>query len=209
MQERIAALRQCNAVPDTLMLLQHPHVYTLGRRGNEENILLSAEELASYGIAVHRVDRGGDVTYHGPGQLVGYPILKLPDSRRGFVDYIRALESALLAAVRECGVPAGLKDGFSGVWVGDEKMCAIGVKIDVAGVTRHGFALNVDPDMSYFRHIVPCGISDKGVTSLRAQLGHSLSWSRVERAVIRHVAERFGLEPRAADRRRVPALLGI
>jgi lipoyl(octanoyl) transferase len=198
LQRRLAAARKNDLIPDTLLLLEHPHTYTLGRRGKDENVLLPPEELARRGISVHHVDRGGDVTYHGPGQLVGYPIIKLPSRRLDFVRYIRDLERGLLLAVRDLGVPAGLKEGYSGVWVGDEKVCAIGVKVDAAGVTSHGFALNVSVDLGYFGHIVPCGIVDKGVTSLERKLGRRVSMRRVVRAVVRRLGETFELTPRPA-----------
>jgi lipoyl(octanoyl) transferase len=193
LQRRLAEARRQDIIPDVLLLLEHPHTYTLGRRGNEENILLSPAELEQRGIAVHRVDRGGDVTYHGPGQLVGYPILQLPAERLDYVRYIRDVERALLLAVRDLGVPAHLQEGFSGVWIGPEKVCAIGVKIDAYGVTTHGFALNVNVDLSYFGHIIPCGITDKGVTSLHRLLKRRVSTRRVERLVVQRLAEAFGL----------------
>lgn len=183
-------------MPDTLLLLQHPHTYTLGRRGNRENILLTSEQLDERGIAVYEVDRGGDVTYHGPHQLVGYPILKL-DPGYTYVGYIRNLERALLEAMRDLGVPAGLKEGYSGVWVGEEKICAIGVKVDAQGVTSHGFALNVNTDLSYFGHIIPCGITDKGVTSLQQVLGRRVASRRAERAVTHRLCDVFGFTPAA------------
>ena len=194
LQRRLAEARACDAIPDVLLLLQHPHTYTLGRRGKTENILLAADELERRGIAVYEVDRGGDVTYHGPEQLVGYPILRLPGGHLDFVRYIRDLERAILLAVGDLGVLGELKDGFSGVWVGNEKVCAIGVKVDAAGVPTHGFALNVNTDLSYFEHIIPCGITDKGVTSLRALLGRRVSIRKVEDAVVRRIGEVFGME---------------
>lgn len=209
LQRRLAEARREGAIPDTLLLLEHPHTYTLGRRGNRENILLSPEELSGRGIAVYEVDRGGDVTYHGPDQLVGYPILKLEPGFT-YVGYIRALERALLEAVRVLGVRAELKEGYSGVWVGEEKLCAIGVKVDAYGVTSHGFALNVNTDLSYFGHIVPCGITDKGVTSLQSVLGRRVSPRRVERAVIGNLAETFGSVParRAVSPARILSMAG-
>lgn len=198
-QRRLAEARRRDAVPDTLLLLEHPHTFTLGRSGRDENILISTDELCARGIAVYHVDRGGDVTYHGPGQLVGYPIFKLPDERRSRPGYMRAyirdVEQALLLAIRDLGVAAELQEGLSGVWAGNEKVCAIGVKIDAAGVTSHGFALNVNTDLSYFGHIIPCGITDKGVTSLDRLLGRRVSMARVERAVVRRLSECFNLAP--------------
>lgn len=205
LQRRVAAARRDDRIPNTVLLLEHPHTYTLGRRGKKENILLSDRQLKRRTIALYEVDRGGDVTYHGPGQLVGYPILKLPQKRLDYVRYIRDVEAALLGAVRDLGVPAELKEGFSGVWLGNEKICAIGVKIDASGVTMHGFALNVNTDLSYFGHIIPCGITDKGVGSLDGALGRRVSMRRAEKNVVRRLAERFDLEPqvRGIGRRRL------
>lgn len=203
LQRRLADDRGHDRIGDVLLLLEHPHTYTLGRRGNEDHILLSPHDLERRAIAVYHVDRGGDVTYHGPGQLVGYPILKLPPERLDYVGYIRDVERAMLAAVRDLGVPAELKERFSGVWIGEEKVCAIGVKVDAAGVTTHGFALNVNTDLSYFGHIVPCGIADKGVTSLDRLLGRPVSPRTVERAVVARLSERFGLAPRTFSRARL------
>lgn len=203
LQRRLAEARQEGRIPDVLLLLQHPPTYTLGRRGKEENILLPPAELQRRGITLHHVDRGGDVTYHGPGQLVGYPILRLYPERLDYVRYIRDVERALLHAVRDLGVPAHLLDGFSGVWVGNEKVCAIGVKIDAYGVTSHGFALNVNVDLSYFDHIIPCGITDKGVASLDRLLRRTVSMRRVEAVVVSRLASAFGLTvPRRSTSRR-------
>ncbi|MDQ2736434.1 MAG: lipoyl(octanoyl) transferase LipB [Pseudomonadota bacterium] len=194
LQRRMALLRRHELIPDTLLLLEHPHTYTLGRRGKLDHILLTPCQLAGRKIEVHEVDRGGDATYHGPGQLVGYPILKLEPGRMTFVHYIRRLEAALLQAVRDLGIAAGLQEGYSGVWIGDEKVCAIGVKVDARGITSHGFALNVNTDLSYFGHIIPCGITDKGVTSLQRELGRQVSMRRVQDAVARCIGETFELQ---------------
>ena len=177
-----------------LLLLEHPHVYTLGTRPDAlQHVLVPP---ASVGADLVRTDRGGDVTYHGPGQLVGYPILTLPDWREGRADvvaYVRTLEAVLLDVLGDLGVEARRDDGYTGVWVGDEKIGAIGVKVGAGGRTRHGFALNVDPDLSMFEHIVPCGIEDRGVTSLARLLGDAApSMHDVVDAVVRRFAERFG-----------------
>jgi len=179
------------ALDDYLLLLEHPHVYTLGTRADPENVLVPP---ASVGADLVQVDRGGDVTYHGPGQLVGYPILTLPDWRDGqrdVVAYVRALEAVLVAALADLGVSAEPRAGLTGVWVGDDKVAAIGVKV-ARGRTRHGFALNVDPDLSMFDHIVPCGIADKGVTSLARLLGVAPTMPRVLDAVVARFVEGFG-----------------
>ena len=171
---------------DYLLLLEHPHVYTLGSRATLENVLVAP---GSVGADLVRADRGGDVTYHGPGQLVGYPILSLAEWRAGqrdVVAYVRRLEEVLILVLSDFGVRAGRSQGLTGVWVGDEKVAAIGVRV-ASGRTRHGFALNVDPDLRMFEHIVPCGISDKGVTSMERLLGAPVEM----RAVVDSVIERF------------------
>ena len=179
------------ALDDYLLLLEHPHVYTLGTRADPEHVLVPP---ASVGADLVHVDRGGDVTYHGPGQLVGYPIVTLPDWRDGqrdVVAYVRALEDTLIAALADLGIAGDRRAGLTGVWVGDEKIAAIGVKV-ARGRTRHGFALNVDPDLSMFDHIIPCGIADKGVTSLARLLDAAPTMHQVLDAVVAHFAERLG-----------------
>ncbi len=196
LQRRLAGARRRDAIPDTLLLLEHPHTYTLGRRSKAEHVLLTRDELNRRRIPLYEVDRGGDVTYHGPGQLVGYPILKRTSARIDYISYIRDVERALLEAVRRLGVPGERRQGFSGVWVGSNKLCAIGIKIDAYGITSHGFALNVNTDLSYFDHIVPCGISDGGVTSLQREFKRRVSMRRVMAAVVDSVGQTFGLEVR-------------
>ena len=178
---------------DYLLLLEHPHVYTYGTRATPEHVLVPP---ASVGADLVHSDRGGDVTYHGPGQLVGYPIVTLPEGRAGMRDvvaYVRALEDVLIATLADFGIAAGRIDRYTGVWVGDEKVAAIGVRV-ARGRTRHGFALNVDPDLTMFRHIVPCGIDDRGVTSMARLLGTAPDMTEVVDRVSVHVAERFGYD---------------
>jgi lipoyl synthase len=179
------------AADDYLPLLEHPHVYTLGKRAEAGHVLVSP---ASVGAELVRADRGGDVTYHGPGQLVGYPIITLPEWRAGqrdVVAYVRRLEAVLIAALADLGVEARRDDDYTGVWVDGEKIAAIGVRI-ARGRTRHGFALNVDPDLSMFRHIVPCGITDRGVTSLAHHRSTPPDMKRVVDTVAARFAEHFG-----------------
>jgi lipoic acid synthetase len=179
-----------HAADDALLLLEHPHVYTLGTQAHLEHVLVPP---ASVGASLVQTDRGGDVTYHGPGQLVGYPIVTLPEWRDGLRDvvaYVRRLEDVLVAALADFGVAAGRRSRRTGVWVGDEKIAAIGVKV-ARGRTRHGFALNVDPDLSMFGHIVPCGIADAGVTSLARLLDEAPAMTSVVDAVTRRLAEVF------------------
>jgi lipoic acid synthetase len=176
---------------DHLLLLEHPPTYTLGTRADPTHVLVPP---ASVGAELVHADRGGDVTYHGPGQLVGYPIVTLPPWREGAPDvvaYVRTLEAALIEALAGFGITGHREDGFTGVWVGDAKIAAIGVKV-AATRTRHGFALNVDPDLSMFDHIVPCGITDRGVTSMAAQLGAAPPMREVADAVVTALAARLG-----------------
>jgi len=155
-------------LPALLLLLQHPHVYTLGRRGSETDILVSSDVLTELGADVYHTDRGGEATYHGPGQLVGYPILDLRTAGLGPLNYVRALERIIISTLAELGIHATSEDRPTGVWVNDAKIAAIGVRVS-RGVTMHGFALNVNPDLSYFNHIVPCGMPDASVTSVAEQ----------------------------------------
>jgi lipoyl synthase len=181
------------ATDDYLLLLEHPHVYTLGTTAHVEHVLTSPERV---GAQLVSTDRGGDVTYHGPGQLVGYPIVTLPEWRDGLRDvvgYVRRLEGVLIAALRDLGVDARRERRYPGVWVGDAKIAAVGVKV-ARGRTRHGFALNVDPELAMFRHIVPCGIADRGVTSLAAVLGAPPDMRGVVDLVVEHFARDFGVD---------------
>jgi lipoyl(octanoyl) transferase len=167
LQQRLVERRQAGSVGDTVVLLEHPPVYTLGRRATTENVLLDEAGLAAAGIDLVAVDRGGDVTYHGPGQLVVYPVIRLAGQRH-VVDFVRALEEVAIVALRHLGVEGARREGLTGVWVGREKIVAIGVRVGAAGVTSHGLALNVDPDLAHFGGIVPCGLATEGVTSLAA-----------------------------------------
>jgi lipoyl(octanoyl) transferase len=180
LQQRLVAERKQGLGCDHLLLLEHPHVITLGRNGHMENLLASEEILDRAGISFYPTDRGGDVTYHGPGQLVGYPILDLREWKRDVGAYVRGLEQAIIDTVGEYGIEAGRIPKLTGVWVGDRKIAAIGVHIS-RWVTSHGFALNVSTDLSYFQYIVPCGLT-KPVTSM-AQFG--------VRASLEEVGERF------------------
>lgn len=180
-QKELARLRRAGEIPDLLVLCHHPPVITLGRSAQRENLLFAQEELERRGVEVHSSDRGGDVTFHGPGQLVGYPILDLTGLKKDVVWYVRSLEETLIRATAEFGLeatrkaaPTGKRPYYTGVWVGEEKLAAIGVHI-ARWVTSHGFAFNVTTDLGYFDLIVPCGITDKRVTSLQKILESSLS----------------------------------
>ena len=178
--------------PDTLLLLEHPHVYTLGRRGRERDILIDAPALQKLGVEVHHTDRGGEVTYHGPGQLVGYPILNLRRWGGGPLKYVRALERALIETLARFGTRAESEGRPTGVWVDDRKIAAIGVKVS-RRVTTHGFALNVCPDLSYFNHIVPCGMPQSRPTSLTRELSRNVSVTEVTPVLVERFSDVFGL----------------
>lgn len=193
LQADLVAARKAGDIPDTLVLLQHPPVITLGVkvRQSREHVLATDEQLRAHGIALFEAGRGGDVTYHGPGQLVGYPILDLKPDRMDAHKYVRDLEEALIGVCGDLGLAADRKPGLTGVWVGDEKIAAIGVRLS-RWVTSHGFALNVSTELDHFGLIVPCGISDKGVTSLSSLLGHAPPMAGVEDRVIHHICRVFG-----------------
>lgn len=190
LQADLHAKRVTGAIDDTLLLLEHPHVYTIGRRGSRDEVLLDTEALRSRGIDVVDADRGGQVTYHGPGQLVGYPIVDLGPGA-DLVKYVRRLEDVMIGAVGRFGVSAGRNVCNSGVWVGNAKLGAIGVRV-TRNVTKHGFALNVAPDLSYFAGIVPCGITDRGVTSMAAELRRVPPMGEVSVIVAHEFARVFG-----------------
>src|SRR5829696_10387906 len=202
----------------TLLLVEHPHGYTFGRRGKQENLLWGESQLKAKGIATHWVDRGGDVTYHGPGQLVGYPLLplgkvnsdnKLPQA--DYVGYVRRLEETLIVALARLGLAAGQRSGLTGVWIQADvhsrclrckpedrkkpaKIAAIGVKVDARGVSRHGFALNVNPDMDYWEGIIACGLQDEPVVSLADLFPEPPSMARVKQEVVTAFSEVFDLK---------------
>jgi lipoyl(octanoyl) transferase len=191
LQQQLATQRKQGAVGDHLLLLEHPHVITLGRNGHMENLLASDEIMNRAGISFYPTDRGGDVTYHGPGQLVGYPIVDLRDWKRDVGAYVRAVEQALIDTLAEFAIEAGRVPKLTGVWVGDRKIAAIGVHLS-RWVTSHGFALNVNTDLSYFQYIVPCGLT-KPVTSM-AQLGVRASLAGVSQVFAAHFGRVFDCE---------------
>jgi lipoyl(octanoyl) transferase len=165
-QRDLVERRKRGEIPDQLLIVEHPHVITMGRNGRQENVLAAPGVLKGAGIEYFNTDRGGDVTYHGPGQIVGYPIVDLREWKRDVVAYVRAIEEALIQTLDEFGIEAGRSEGETGVWTGAGKIAAIGVHVS-RWVTSHGFALNVETDLNYFRYIVPCGLT-KPVTSMRA-----------------------------------------
>jgi lipoyl(octanoyl) transferase len=197
----LAQRRLSGETPDTLILLEHTPVFTAGRRAKPEHMVWSEDEAAIHGAEVHRIDRGGSFTFHGPGQLVGYPIIDLgatPDAG----SYLRRLEEAVIRSGAEIGVELHRRDDIqTGVFAGDDKVCAIGVRLLRARVTLHGFALNCDTDLSWFEGIVACGLPDNGVTSLSALVGRGIGVEQMRPIVRRNLCEIFGLELEPAPAR--------
>ena len=190
--------RRAGVIPDTLLLLEHPHVITLGSGSHAEHILLSDEERAARGIELWETGRGGDVTYHGPGQLVGYPILDLKPDRCDLHQYLRELEEMLMGVLAEFGLAGCRRPGLTGVWVEDRKLAAIGVRVSSGWITSHGFALNVSTDLSFFGAIIPCGIREHGVGSLGHELGREVPMRDAEAAVVRGMQQVFGMQMESA-----------
>jgi lipoyl(octanoyl) transferase len=183
-----------------LIFCEHPHVYTLGKSGSLDNLLLDEKGLEDHFATFYKINRGGDITYHGPGQLVAYPIIDLENFFTDIHKYLRYLEEAVIITLREYGISSGRIDGLTGVWVdfkeGDSnprKICALGVKTS-RWVTMHGLALNVNTDLSYFSHIIPCGIDDKAVTSMNKELGHDVDMTDVQQKLVKHVADVFEMD---------------
>jgi lipoyl(octanoyl) transferase len=213
LQRRVVAARKAAAVPDVLLLCEHPHVITLGRNGNLGNLRASDHVLRQMGVSFFDTDRGGDITYHGPGQLVGYPILNLAEVRRDVAWYMRGLEEAMIRATAEFGIPSRRVAGRTGVWVdapmesgGEEKLAAIGVHLS-RWVTSHGFAYNVSTALRYFDLIVPCGIADKRATSLEKLLGRGVKMEEVSPRIVGHLGELLHLDFQPAHYEDLDALL--
>jgi lipoyl(octanoyl) transferase len=203
LQKRVVAARKAGAIDDVLLFCEHPHVITLGRSGNRANLLAGESVLRQKGVEYFETTRGGDITYHGPGQIVGYPILYLGAIRRDVVWYVRSLEEAMIRASAELGISADRLAGKTGIWVGasgaEEKLAAIGVHIS-RWVTSHGFAYNVATDLRYFDLIVPCGIADRRATSLEKLLQRQLALAEIRPLLAKHICEVFGLTLRHATR---------
>jgi lipoyl(octanoyl) transferase len=204
LQKRIVIARKAEAIADMLLLCEHPHVITQGRNGKREHLLVSEHVLRQKGVEFHETSRGGDITYHGPGQIVGYPILNLGAIRRDVVWYVRTLEEAMIRATAEFGITAERVAGKTGIWVctrnTEEKLAAIGVHIS-RWVTSHGFAYNVSTDLRNFDLIVPCGIADRKVTSLEKLLGRKVEQAEVAPRIAEHLGELLGLEIKEASRK--------
>jgi lipoyl(octanoyl) transferase len=197
LQKRLVVARKADAIEDVLLFCQHPHVITQGRNGRREHLLVHEHVLRQKGVEFYETSRGGDITYHGPGQIVGYPILNLGAIRRDVVWYVRMLEEAMIRATAEFGITTERVAGKTGIWVdtgsAEEKLGAIGVHIS-RWVTSHGFAYNVSTDLRFFDLIVPCGIADRKATSLEKVLGRTVKESEVTPRLAKHLGELFGLE---------------
>ena len=208
LQEELRTRRQAGAIPDTLLLLEHPPVYTRGRRTLATDLPMGAEWYLGQGIEVHDVDRGGRVTYHGPGQIVGYPIMEIGD----VVEYLRVMERAIIQALADEGVDAQIRDGLTGVWVDDRKIGSIGVHVQ-RGVTTHGFAVNVDNDLQPFDWIVPCGIDNVRMTSLYKETRRTGGMGCFRKRIAWRFAAAYGLRQRIVTldrlRTRVPVASGV
>ncbi len=197
-QRRLQQLRIDQEIPDTLIFVEHDPVYTIGKNGSDLHVIASGEFLKEKGIEVVHVDRGGDVTYHGPGQLVGYPIFDLHQHRQSVSYFMRQLEQVFIETLAEWGLQGSRMEGYTGVWIGDEKITALGVRIS-RWVTMHGFAFNVNTDLSHYAGIIPCGIFHKGVTSLEKELGRPADMEAVKKTVLQSFQNVFGFsEVRAA-----------
>ncbi len=190
-QLKLHAERRRGAIGDTLILVEHEPVITLGRQGDAANLLLGEQALADRRVDFHRVERGGDITFHGPGQLVGYPIIDLRARRLSVHDLMRGLEEALILTIAEYGIGAGRQDGLTGVWLGEQKLAALGVAVR-GGVSFHGFALNVCTDLDFFSLIVPCGLTGKQVTSIAQLSGREVTIEDIRPLAARQLATAFG-----------------
>ncbi len=193
--QAIATKKEGGVPRHTIILVEHPHVYTLGRSGKQSNLLVSEEFLKSFGAEFYHIDRGGDITYHGPGQIVGYPILDLTQLGLGLKDYIDAIEGAVIDTMAEWGIVCERVEGASGVWIVEpgkpmRKICAVGVKSS-RWVTMHGFALNVNTDLNYFGYINPCGFTDRTATSMARELGREIEVERVKERLLWHLTQKL------------------
>ena len=192
LQSELVADRRKGTVPDTLIMLEHPHVITMGSSTDPANVIATDSDRERLGIELFEAGRGGDVTYHGPGQLVAYPILDLKPDRKDLHRYLRDLETVLLGVAEEFGVSATRSDSGTGIWTKTGKLAAIGVRVSSGWITSHGVALNVDADLSYFQTIIPCGIADRGITSFEAELGSAPPMRDVRRSFLEHFSGVFG-----------------
>ena len=196
LQKRLVSLRSRGIINDTLILLEHPPVLTVTRKATLKNILVSTDELNEKGIALCQTNRGGDITYHGPGQVVGYPIMDLKAHGKDLHDYVRRIEEMIINLLADYGIAAQRDKNNPGVWVGNEKIAALGIAVKSSWTTMHGFSLNVSPDLSHYALIIPCGISDRGITSLSLLLGKPISTGKIRDQLVQHYAATFNLSTR-------------
>lgn len=190
LQKIIFTQRTKDEIRDTFFLLEHPHTYTLGKVADKENLISSENQLKELGVSVYEIDRGGDITYHGPGQIVGYPIIKLSEWKEDTHEYLRALEEIIMKVCEEYGLKTNRNPKYTGVWIDERKIAAIGIKVS-RWTTMHGFAFNVNTDLNYFGGIIPCGIRDKEVTSLKKELGKEVPIDEVKQKLLKHFTEYF------------------
>ena len=193
LQKEIFNLRYKNEISDVLFLLEHPNTYTLGKVADKNHLISSSQYLEENKISVYDIDRGGDITYHGPGQIVGYPIINLDEWERDTHKYLRALEEVMMRVCTEFGLIANRNSSYTGVWIGNKKIAAIGIKVS-RWITMHGFAFNANTDLSLFQGIVPCGITDKEVTSLKKELGEELDLNQVKEMIFKYFIEVFNYD---------------
>ncbi len=191
LQKKVFELRYQKKIPDTFFLLEHPNTYTLGKTADKKHLVGSAEYLDDNKISVYDIDRGGDITYHGPGQIVGYPIINLEEWQKDTHKYLRALEEVIMRTCGEFGIEAGRNNLYTGVWIGSRKIAAIGIKVS-RWITMHGFAFNINTDLKLFNGIIPCGINDKDVTSLERELGTKQQINLVKEILLDKFKEEFG-----------------
>lgn len=190
LQYQILQKRLDDNIDDTLFLLEHPHTYTLGKVAKKENLLINKNQLQELGIKVYEIDRGGDITYHGPGQIVGYPIIKLSNWKKDTHEYLRSLEEVIMNVCSQFGLLPERNSRYTGVWVGNKKIAAIGIKVS-RWVTMHGFAFNINTDLNYFSGIIPCGIHDYGVTSLKNEIGYEIDIQEVKKKILKEFINVF------------------
>ena len=193
LQKAVHQLRVENKIDDVLFLLEHPHTYTLGKTAGKENLIGDKKYLSENDISVYDIDRGGDITYHGPGQIVGYPIINLSNWKQDTHKYLRAIEELIIQTCAEYGLKGDRVDKYTGVWIEDRKICAIGIKVS-RWITMHGFAFNINTDLKLFDGIIPCGISDKAVTSLNRELDKEISINEVKEKIIHYLADIFAYD---------------
>ena len=205
LQKRLVTMRSQDAICDTLILLEHPPVFTVTRKATRKNILASPDELEDQGISLSETNRGGDITYHGPGQIVGYPIMNLKDHGKDLHKYIRNIEEILISLLMDYGISAHRDKANPGVWIEDEKIAAIGIAVKSSWTTMHGFAFNVNPDLKHYSLIVPCGLTNKGVTSLSKLLDTPIDMAEVREKLIHHYAEVFELRTREVSLKELTA----